>query len=206
MGFPLTDDLRRGYEGLFETCVINTGRIDDVNQLIARILPSQQRYQAVAGPLAIPWYFVALVHAMEASLNFNCHLHNGDPLTARTVNVPAGRPLNGRPPFTWEQSATDALRHMGIDHLADWSLPALLYRLEGYNGYGYRRLRPPINSPYLWSFSNHYTRGKFTCDYGFDPKAVSQQCGSAVILFQMAQRGIVGFANYAALLGSRNRG
>jgi len=203
MGFPLTDDLRQQYEGLFNTCVVNSARVDDVGRVIARILPNQQRYEAVAGPLRVPWYFVALVHTMEASQNFSRHLHNGDPLTARTVNVPAGRPLTGHPPFTWEQSASDALRYARMANLSDWSLPAILYRLEGYNGYGYRTLRPPINSPYLWSFSNHYTRGKFTTDHGFDPTVISGQCGAAVILFQMAQRGIVTFAAETATSDNR---
>ena len=80
-----------------------------------------------------------------------------DPCSRRT-------PLAGHPPFSWEQSANDALTLRGLAHLSDWSLPAVLYRLEGYNGYGYHFLRPPINSPYLWSFSNHYTCGKFVAD------------------------------------------
>jgi lysozyme family protein len=198
MGFPLTDDLRQQYQILFNSCVVSDSHISDVNQVIAQILPKQARYQSVAEPLGIPWYFVALVHTMETSLNFKRHLHNGDPLTARTVHVPAGRPLAGQPPFTWEQSATDALRFEGLANLPDWSLPAILYRLESYNGFGYRKLRPAINSPYLWSFSNHYTAGKFTSDHGFDPQAVSKQCGAAVILFKMAQDGIVTFASAAS--------
>lgn len=198
MGFPLTDNVRQQYQSLFDTCVIDAGHTDDVNQVIARIMPNQARYQAVAGPLQIPWYFIALVHNMESSLDFSSNLLNGDPLTARTVHVPAGRPRTGHPPFTWEQCATDAMRYMSLVNLSDWSLPALLYRLEGYNGYGYQLRRPPINSPYLWSFSNHYTRGKFIADGKFDPNAVSQQCGAAVILFQMVQNGIVTFAAAAA--------
>jgi lysozyme family protein len=198
MAFPLTDDLRQQYQTLFDSCVVVAAHVDDVNQVIARIMQNQARYQAVAGPLQIPWYFVAVIHNMESSLNFNCHLLNGDPLTARTVHVPAGHPRTGHPPFTWEQCAMDAMRYMGMANLSDWSLPTLLYRLEGYNGYGYQLRRPPINSPYLWSFSNHYTRGKFVADGKFDPNAVSQQCGAAVILFQMAQDGIVTFAAAAA--------
>src|ERR1022692_3987605 len=127
-------------------------------------------------------------------LNFNQHLHNGDPLTARTVHVPAGRPPNGSPPFAWEQSATDALTFQGFANLTDWSLPVILYRLEAYNGFGYRKLAPPINTPYLWSFSNQYTSGKYVADGKFDPHAVSPQCGAAVILLQMAQNGALNFA------------
>lgn len=198
MRVPLTDDLRQQYQSLFTSCVVNPAELNAVNRVISRIMPNQGRYQSVAGPLGIPWYFVAVVHNMECGLNFNQHLHNGDPLTARTVHVPAGRPPNGSPPFTWEQSAADALTFQGFANLTDWSLPVILYRLEAYNGFGYRKLTPPINTPYLWSFSNQYTSGKYTADGEFDPNAVSTQCGAAVILFQMAQNGTVNFTSAAA--------
>lgn len=198
MGFPLTDDLRQQYQTLFGGCVVNSARVGTIQSIISKIMPNQARYQSVAAPLGIPWFFVAVVHNLECSLNFNCHLHNGDPLTARTVQVPAGRPPNGQPPFTWEESATDALTFQGFAGKSDWSLPAMLYRLEGYNGYGYHSQTPPVNSPYLWSFSNLYSKGKYVADHVFDPNAVSQQCGSAVILAQMAQKGIISFAEGAA--------
>ena len=193
MSFPLTDDLRQQYQNLFSTCVVNPARVGEVNRIVARIMPNQARYHAMAGQLGIPWCFVALVHNMECGLNFNRHLHNGDPLTARTVQVPAGRPPVGQPPFTFEQSATDALTYQGFANLSDWSLPAILYRLEAYNGFGYHYRTPPINTPYLWGFSNHYTRGKYVKDHVFDPNAVSTQCGSAVLLFQMVENGMVSF-------------
>jgi lysozyme family protein len=85
---------------------------------------------------------------MAASLNFNRHLHNGDPLTARTVQVPAGRPKTGEPPFTWEESATDALMLEKLDQWEDWSVPGTLYKLEQYNGWGYRLAHPDVKSPY----------------------------------------------------------
>src|ERR1017187_2720298 len=197
MSVPLTDDLRQHYQSLFTSCVVNPAKLSAVNSVISRIMPNQGRYQSVAEPLGIPWYFVAVVHNMECGLNFNQHLHNGDPLTARTVHVPAGRPPNGSPPFAWEQSAADALTIQGFANLTDWSLPVILYRLEAYNGFGYRKLTPPINTPYLWSFSNQYTSGKYVADGKFDPNAVSTQCGAAVILFQMAQNGAVTFASSA---------
>jgi hypothetical protein len=84
---------------------------------------------------------------------------------------------------------------MGFANQTDWSLPAVLYRLEAFNGYGYRNVKPPINSPYLWSFSNQYTKGKFVADHVYDANAVSDQCGSAVILFRMKQNGNVDFAS-----------
>jgi len=198
MPISLTDDLRQEYQNLFNTCVVNPARLALVNGVVSRIAPGRSRYQAVGDPLGIPWYFIGLVHNLEASLNFNCHLHNGDPLTARTVHVPAGRPPAsvGDPPFTWEQSATDALQFQGFANESDWSLPHILYRLEAYNGFGYRRHGVP--TPYLWSFSNHYTRGKFVADGVFDADAVSNQCGAAVVLSQMVHSGLVSFASPAA--------
>ena len=195
MKIPLTDDLRREYLTLFANCVVDPARLSGVNGIISRIMPNQARYQSVADPLGIPWHFVAVIHNMECSLNFTEHLHNGDPLTARTFHVPAGRPPIGEPPFRWEISATDALTVEGFANRSDWSLPVILYRLEAYNGFGYRNRTPPLNTPYLWSFSNHYTKGKFTKDGVFDPDAPSNQCGAAVILFQMAQRGLASFAS-----------
>jgi len=130
---------------------------------------------------------------MEGSLNFNTHLHNGDPLTHRTNHVPANRPLTGNPPFTWEDSAVDALSMRNLNKVTDWSLPSLLYHMEAYNGFGYRSQDPPINSPYLWSYSNNYGAGKFVADGKYDPDAVSKQCGAAVILHQMVAQGIIGF-------------
>jgi lysozyme family protein len=194
MPFPLTDAVRQQYQQLFDTCVVNPAHLSGINQVIARIMPNQARYRAISDPLGVPWFFVALVHNLECGLRFDRHLHNGDPLTARTVQVPRGRPLVGNPPFTFEQSATDALRYQGYANVRDWSLPAVLYRLEGYNGYGYHSVNPPVNSPYLWSYSQHYTKGKYVADHVYDPNAVSTQCGSAVILAQMVKNGIVSFA------------
>jgi len=182
---PLIEQLREQYQTLFDTCRIVPARLSMVRMVAQRITANEARYQAVAGPLGIPWYFLGLVHSMESSLNFHTHLHNGDPLDRRTTHVPSGRPTQGEPPFTWEQSATDAMWYERLTHLADWSLPALLYRLEGYNGYGYHALTPPVNSPYLWGFSNHYTSGKYVADHIFDRSAVSQQCGAATLLRQM---------------------
>jgi lysozyme family protein len=41
---------------------------------------------------------------------------------------------------------------------------------------------PEVLTPYLWSFTNHYTKGKFVADGKFDANAVSKQCGAAAIL------------------------
>src|SRR5688572_19382175 len=105
----LTSALRHEYTDLFNTCSIRPDRAQAVEAIIARFNTNAQRYREAGDPLGIPWFFIAVIHSMEASLDFSRHLHNGDPLTARTFQVPAGRPKSGMPPFTWEESASDAL-------------------------------------------------------------------------------------------------
>lgn len=189
----LTPALRAEYVQLFNTCQIKPTRHDAVDDIVNRLLASKDIYVKAQTTTGVPWYFIGLVHSLESNFSFKKHLHNGDPLSARTVNVPAGRPKKGTPPFTWEQSMVDALELQRLSGSSDWSLSGILFRLEGYNGYGYRTVKPPINSPYLWSFSNHYTKGKYVADNVYSPTAVSAQCGAAVILRRLAELGHVKF-------------
>lgn len=148
------------------------------------------------GSSNIPWYFIACAHYLECSFSFKKHLHNGDPLTSYTVRVPANRPKVGHePPFTFEESAVDALKLMKFDQIQNWNLPTILRKLEAYNGFGYFKFHS-INSPYLWSYSNHYTKGKYVADGKFDTEAVSKQLGSAVILKRMEERALIGIARH----------
>ena len=135
----------------------------------------------------MPWYLVGIIHGMEAGYRFDRHLHNGDPLTARTVNVPAGRPPEGHPPFSWEESARDALQFDGLAKETDFSIAHLLYYFEKFNGFGYRSRGVP--TPYLWGCSTHYKAGKFVADHVFSETAVSDQVGAAVLVKQLERTG-----------------
>ena len=188
-----TEALRNEYENLFNSCIIRPGNINAVNEIVANLHTNKQRYQNVSESMGIPWGFIAVIHNMEASLNFTKHLHNGDPLTSRTVQVPAGRPKSGNPPFTWEESAADALALKGLGSQTDWSLAGTLYQLERYNGWGYRLYHQHVLSPYLWGYSNLYTSGKYIADGTWSDIAVSKQCGSAVLLRRMAENGQIDF-------------
>lgn len=190
MSITLTPKLRKEYQDLFATCVIKPSKLPEVKKIRKKIVDNRHRYEDVERVTKVPWYVIAVVHSLEGSLKFSTHLHNGDPLTAKTVHVPKGRPP-GTPPFRWEDSAVDALK---FDHLTDvpkWSLPVILFKLEGFNGFGYRTKHPEVLTPYLWSFSNHYKKGKFTADSKFDPNAVSKQCGAAVLLKLMSAENII---------------
>lgn len=197
MGAPKLSQLRDEYQELFDTCRIHPDNLSEVDRIIARIQNNRHRYAQVGDPLGIPWYFIAVIHHMESSLDFNSHLHNGDPLSSRTVHEPQGRPEEGEPPYEWEESARDAMECEGLDEWDDWSLPGMLYLLEGYNGWGYYHRK--IKTPYLWSFSGHYTGGKFVKDKVFSPTAISKQSGAAVILRRLVDQKVISLEGQAPL-------
>ena len=105
--------LKEEYERLFDSCQVRDGKLPVVERIIGNILKNKKRYEEVGRRVRIPWYFIAVIHNMEGGLNFNTHLHNGDPLTKRTQHIPRGRPKSGTPPFTWEESSIDALEYGG---------------------------------------------------------------------------------------------
>ena len=172
--------LKNEYAAWYAACKVRPERKGELAYYLKRLTQGQPIYQQVGAELNIPWVFIGITHGMECGFNFKGHLHNGDPLTARTVQVPKGRPATGNPPFTWSQSARDALIYKGYHQVTDWSVPHMLHLFERYNGMGYRRRGVP--TPYLWSFSNLFEKGKFVADGHFDPEAVSKQCGAALML------------------------
>lgn len=169
----------------YENWLVNIKPEVSTKDVVNKIIKNKQRYANVVAGTNIPWQMVAVVHLMESSCNFNTHLHNGDPLTARTVHEPKNKPETGSPPFTWEESAIDAITLKEWHLIKSWSHTYSCFKLEQYNGFGYRYLnrdgsQRPIN-PYLVAGSNLESPGKFTADGSFDPKAISKQIGALVI-------------------------
>ena len=183
-----------GYLKLFDTAQVKPEHKSELDWYISKITNDKyrSRYEKVANALCVPWYFIGIVHALEAGLNFNGHLHNGDPLDEQTVQVPAGRPPVWNAPKTWEASATDAIEYEGFTNQSDWSLAHTLFRYEAYNGFRSRELHD-INTPYLWSFSNHYDSGKFVADGVWSEDAISKQCGAGILLRELTNKGLVTF-------------
>ncbi len=178
-----------GYFRLFLSCELNAKRVKEADALINRMIAEQSRYEAITIRTGVPWYVVAIIHAMECSLNFSKHLANGDDLKRRTVNVPKGIPTNHLGPFTFEEGAVAALEYDRLDEVHDWTVARICYELEQFNGFGYRGRG--INSAYLWSGSQHYTAGKYIADHVWSAKAVSEQLGAAVLLKRLCARRLV---------------
>ncbi len=185
--------LKDEYRQMFESATIRPEHAESITWQKDLLIASKERYEKLAATTKVPWYFIGMIHGLEASYNFRAHLHNGDfPLSKRTRQVPAGRPVVWLPPDDWGSSGKDALALMRFTNQSDWSLERTLYRLEAYNGFGYRKVGVP--TPYLWSFTNHYERGKFVSDGSFSARAQSKQCGAASILKALADAGAVTFA------------
>lgn len=141
-------------------------------------LENKYQYLPVSILTHIPWPVIAALHFRESNQRFSCHLHNGDPLTARTVHVPRGRPLAGEAPFSWRASAIDALS--AVWKPKTWNVAGCLEFAEKYNGVGYQK--HAVNTPYVWDFTNQYTKGLYVADGSFDPNAFESRPGVASIL------------------------
>jgi lysozyme family protein len=186
------EDIQDEYVAMFNSAKIRPEKLNDVRWYSNKVLAGRGVYEEIEARTNVPWYFVGTIHGMECSYSMAKHLHNGDSLNARTWQVPKGRPKEGNPPFTFLDSACDALAYDNLAGQRDWTLALMLHRLEVYNGFGYRR-KFGTASPYLWSYSNHFTSGKYVQDGVYDPNATSKQCGAAVMLKDLVERGIVSF-------------
>jgi lysozyme family protein len=192
----LTPELTKEYENLYKAASVKAGKVETMKWYTNKIQRNQARYEAVSGSTKVPWWVIACIHMMESSADFGTHLHNGDPLSARTVHVPAGRPKTHDAPFTWEESAIDALGYDGATGIKEWNLVSTLHFLHGFNGFGYfqgagQHTTPPRRSPYLWSYTDQYLCGRYVADGKFDPNAVSGQAGCVAMLKSMEARGLI---------------
>lgn len=158
------------------------------------------RYDALQYATGVPWCVAAIIHQLEGDGDFTTCLHNGDPLPGPTTHEP-----RGRGPFPdWESAAIDAIQMKtkrvglgwdvatpGVDGVKPeaWTVEAMLYFLERWNGWGYMLNHDDINSPYLWAGTNHYERGKYASDGLYDPNLVSQQVGGAALLRALIDSG-----------------
>lgn len=137
-------------------------------------------YLLVERELGIPWVFVALLHYREAGCNPECQILNGESWDKRTNFAPEGK----GPWKSWAHSAVYALRQRGLHKKKRWGIAQILRRLEDWNGHGYAERG--LNSPYLWSGTNHGEGvGKFVEDGEYDPEVKDGQVGAALLLQQI---------------------
>jgi lysozyme family protein/peptidoglycan hydrolase-like protein with peptidoglycan-binding domain len=173
--------LKAGYTDQWQRMQIRPERMGEVNAIANRLIGLKSRYQQVSATTRVNWAVIAVLHQREASADFAGVLHNGEKIigTGRLTRlVPAGR----GPFSTWEESAIDALTMPphSLQNVGSWTIERVCYEIEKYNGFGYRKFNVP--SPYLWSFTNIYSSGKYVRDGVFSSSEVDRQCGTMPIL------------------------
>lgn len=186
-------------QNLFDNMVIRQDVVDTLGNVIIQDVPgliTKRANQIIAGkdeylPIAhhypnpgFKWWCVGVIHLMECELDFKRYLGNGQVLNRITSIVPAGRgPFN-----SFYDGAIDALDLQNVNGRDMSSIGAVLLFLEGYNGFGYERWHD-MNSPYVWSGSEYYEKGKYIADGHFDTEAVSNQIGVALIIKKLSDLG-----------------
>lgn len=182
-------DLRDYYLDLWSKATIKPDKAVEVKLFTDLALKGKDRYMKIQDELGIPWWFIAGIHGRECAFNFKTCLHNGDALPGPTKRVP-----KDRGPFAdWEHAAFDAMLLMKLDGFKTWGVLSALDRWERYNGRGYIIHRPDINTPYLWSFTSLYDKGKYSHDGKFDPELRDKQVGLAAYLIELIKRGEIKF-------------
>lgn len=163
---------------LWASAEVRVSRLAEVKAVANRIAANRSRYEAIEAKTGVPWYCIGAIHNKECSMDFKGYLGNGERIIGtgrKSTLVPAGR----GPFSSFEAGAIDAL---GNQKGRDWSLGAMLYWLEGYNGYGYRKHGIP--SPYLFAATTAYEKGGFPRDHVYDPEHVVRNPG-CVAVFKM---------------------
>jgi lysozyme family protein len=176
------------YPTLYRDCETTKDQksLAQLERVCKAVLANTTPYQVVQKGSGVPWLVVACIHFRESDQNFRCHLHNGDPLTARTVRFPPGRPEKGEAPFEWHDSAIDAF--INLWRPKSWSLPGALEFMERYNGLGYRK--HGVKTPYLWDFTNQYSGGLFVADGSLDMTKRENRPGIVAILKTLESKGV----------------
>jgi len=160
-------------------------RGSEFGPVAARLASSaaKARYQAIEAKTGVPWFFIAVAHQRESSQDWTRSLAQGDPWNKTSTHVPKGR----GPFVSFEDAAVDALTNCApyAARNTDWTVGGLLTMLEQYNGLGY--FNRGIPSPYIWSGTDQYLKGKYIADGKFDPNVVDKQLGCAGLILAMMQ-------------------
>ena len=186
----LTSSLTHEYQQL-GVVLVRPAKLAEADSIATKIVAHRDRYQRVAKSLGVPWYVVGLIHALESSLDFSYAppqrrpAHRAHDARARRPAAAARRRSRGR------RARPDALTFRGFAELEGLDDPGRALPARGLQRLGLPPAAPRRDSPYLWSFSNHYTKGKYVADGNFSATAVSQQCGAAVLLKRLVAAGAV---------------
>lgn len=179
------EETEAGYTNLWKSCTIAPQhRAEAIKIAEEKIIANEIHYKSVQASTGVPWWWVGITHLREADCNLKGCLANGDMIIGtgeKTRSVPAGR----GPYATFEESAVDEIKMMGLQRVQSWSPARACWAWETFNGTGY--VSKGENSPYVWAWTNNQQPGKFTGDHQFSATTVDTQPGCAAILLALAE-------------------
>lgn len=162
-GSVLDDEERAKYIAKFLSFVPAAWAVRGAMSVLRRIEQYRLLYGSVKQKTGIPVIVIGTIHYLEANNSFSMSIRDGSKLIGKD----------------WVDDAVSVLTPYSLVS-GNWDVGVSLWMMERYNGFGYRKRG--INTPYLWSGTDLYKKGKFVRDGVFDPEAVSKQVGGAVVI------------------------
>ncbi len=190
MTINLTSTVTQQYRDLWKTCEIRPKHAREVDQLVDRIVANKKRYKKAGNARGVPWHLVGVIHMLEGSGKFHTHLHKGDPLTARTANIPAGRPKTGMPPVHVGGKRRRCARARRPEPLDELVGAGNALRARAVQRLRLPEIRHRHSQPLPLELLEPPHAGRFIKDRVFSPTTVSRQCGAAVLLKRMVERNL----------------
>lgn len=161
------------------TTKMTPAQVSDLTAFKANWEANKARYEAVAAKAGVPAPLVAAIHWRESTGNFKTYLHQGDPLGKKATHVPKDIPI-----FTeWEEAAVHALTMSDKKQVRDdlgmtkdtKDGASMATYAEFYNGLGYHNKKRA--SPYVYSGTDQYDKGKYVADGKYSKNTKDQQLG-----------------------------
>lgn len=141
----------------------------EVRRAADLIQGNREYYIALEKATGICWRLLGAIHYREANCRADRSIQDGHKLKEG------------------EDQASFIMAWMKSSKLsAPRTLGEKLNFAERWNGLGYRKRGVP--SPYVWSMTARYVKGKYTSDGVYDPEKVDRQAGIAAVLEELSRR------------------
>lgn len=156
---------------LYEICDDWKGR---VVQEADALIKNSNRYLVVQQATGVDWELIASLHNLESGGDFAKTIRDGGAIRAATWEADTINALK-------EQGVTDAFKNNPVDSQKE---EFACWIAEKWNGFAYRKYNYGP-TPYLWSGTNFYVKGKYVADGKYDPNAVSKQVGFVPLYMEL---------------------
>lgn len=163
------------------TTITNEKKVAFACKKVLEDLAMGQEAERLTG---LPWALVLAISWQESTCNDMSTIANGQRWDKVTTLVPKQEGPYG----SWAEAAKHSIddhnrnnRHIIPDML--WTPSKCLFYAESWNGWAY--YRRGLNSPYICTFTNFETPGRYVGDGQFDPKARGANAGVLAVLWYL---------------------